>query len=128
MKEYKTITRIAGPLVFVEKTEPVGYNELVTLRLPDGKIKNGQVLDTSNDIVVVQVFEGTSGIDKQSSVKFLGQSIKLSVSEEMLGRILSGAGKPIDGGPEIIPEKRMDIVGAAINPYTRGQPSNFIQT
>lgn len=128
MKEYKTITRVAGPLVFVEKTEPVGYNELVAIRLSDARMKNGQVLDTSNDIVVVQVFEGTSGIDKQTSVKFLGQSISLSVSEEMLGRILSGAGKPIDGGPEIIPEKRMDIVGAAINPYTRGQPSNFIQT
>ncbi len=128
MKEYKTITRVAGPLVFVEKTEPVGYNELVSIRLPDGKIKNGQVLDTSNDTVIVQVFEGTSGIDKQTSVKFLGQSIRLSVSEEMLGRILNGAGKPIDGGAEIIPEKRMDIVGAAINPYTRGQPSNFIQS
>ncbi len=128
MKEYKTITRVAGPLVFVEKTEAVGYNELVSIRLPDGKIKNGQVLDTSDDVVVVQVFEGTSGIDKQTSVKFLGHAITLSVSEEMLGRILNGAGKPIDGGPGVIPEKRMDIVGAAINPYTRGQPSNFIQT
>ncbi|MFA6888945.1 MAG: V-type ATP synthase subunit B [Candidatus Woesearchaeota archaeon] len=128
MKEYKTIRRVAGPLIFVEKTEAVGYNELVTIRLPDGKIKNGQVLDTSDDIVVVQVFEGTSGIDKQTSVKFLGQPIRLSVSEEMLGRILNGAGKPIDDGPDIIPEKKMDIVGAAINPYSRGQPSNFIQT
>ena len=128
MKEYKTITRVAGPLVFVEKTEAVSYGELVTIRLSDGKIKNGQVLDTSNDLVVVQVFEGTSGIDKETSVKFLGQSIKISVSEDMLGRILSGAGKPIDGGAEIIPEKRLDIIGAAINPYSREQPSDFIQT
>ena len=128
MKEYKTITRIAGPLVFVEKTEAVGYGELVSLKLPDGTTKNGQVLDTSNEMVVVQVFEGTSGVDKQSRVKFLGETIKLSVSEEMLGRILSGAGKPIDNGPEVIPEKKVEIIGAAINPYSREQPSDFIQT
>ncbi|GAF95876.1 unnamed protein product, partial [marine sediment metagenome] len=128
MKEYKTITRIAGPLVFVEKTEPIGYADLVQLMLPDGSIKQGQVLDTSDDIVVVQVFEGTSGIDKGSGVKFLGDTIKLSVSKDMLGRILSGAGKPIDGGPEIIPDKKMDIIGAAINPYARDSPQEFIQT
>jgi V/A-type H+/Na+-transporting ATPase subunit B len=128
MKEYKTITKIAGPLVFVQKTEPVGYGELVSIRLPDGIIKNGQVLDTSNDLVVVQVFEGTSGIDKETRVRFLGGSLKLSVSEDMLGRILSGAGKPIDDGADIIPEKKVDIIGAAINPYSRLQPSEFIQT
>jgi len=128
MKEYRTITRIAGPLVFVEKTEPIGYADLVQLRLPDGSIKNGQVLDTSDDVVVVQVFEGTSGIDKDSRVRFLGDTIKLSVSKDMLGRILNGAGKPIDGGPEIIPEKKMDIIGAAINPYSREPPKDFIQT
>lgn len=128
MKEYKTITKIAGPLVFVEKTEPVGYGELVSLRLPDGTTKNGQVLDTSESLVIVQIFEGTSGIDKETRVRFLGESLKMNVSEEMLGRILSGAGKPIDGGPEIIPEKRLDIIGAAINPYSRTQPSDFIQT
>ncbi len=128
MKEYKTINRIAGPLVFVEKTEPVGYGEIVTLRLSDGSVKNGQVLDTSDDLVVVQVFEGTSGLDKEASVTFLGQSLKVNVSEEMLGRILNGAGKPIDGGPGIIPEKKLNIIGAAINPYSREQPSDFIQT
>ncbi len=128
MKEYKTIAKIAGPLVFVEKTEAVGYGELVSLRLPSGEVKNGQVLDTSNDVVVVQVFEGTSGIDKESRVKFLGETIKISVSEEMLGRILSGAGKPIDNGPDIIPKKKVEIIGAAINPYAREQPSDFIQT
>jgi V/A-type H+-transporting ATPase subunit B len=128
MKEYKTISRVAGPLVFVQKTEPVGYNDLVKIMLPDGTVKNGQVLDTSNEIVVVQVFEGTSGIDRNTRIKFLGENIKLSVSTEMLGRILNGAGKPIDGGPEIIPEKKVDIIGAAINPYSRGSPSDFIQT
>src|SRR3989338_4727169 len=96
MKEYKTIKKIAGPLIFVEKTEPIGYADLVRIALSDGTIKSGQVLDTSDDLVVVQIFEGTSGIDKDSRVKFLGDTIKLSVSEDMLGRILDGAGKPID--------------------------------
>lgn len=127
-KEYKTITEIAGPLIFVEKTEWVGYGELVEIALPDGTRKRGQVLDTSKDIVVVQVFEGTAGIDRQSSVKFLGETIKLNVSRDMLGRILSGSGEPIDGGPQVIPEKRLDITGAAINPYARDHPSEFIQT
>ncbi|MBN2458219.1 V-type ATP synthase subunit B [Candidatus Woesearchaeota archaeon] len=128
MKEYKTITRIAGPLIFVENTDKVAYNDLVKIRLPDGKIKNGQVLDTSEDMVVVQIFEGTSGIDKSSGVKFLGETLKLSCSKDMLGRILNGAGKPIDDGSEIIPDKKMDITGAAINPYAREKPSDFIQT
>ncbi|HJL71929.1 MAG: V-type ATP synthase subunit B [Candidatus Poseidoniia archaeon] len=127
-KEYKTISEIAGPLVFVEKTEPVGYGELVQIAMPDGSTKRGQVLDTSKDIVVVQVFEGTSGIDRASGVKFLGETIKLSVSKEMLGRILNGAGEPIDGGAPIVPEKRSEIIGAAINPYSRASPEEFIQT
>ncbi|MEE3242404.1 MAG: V-type ATP synthase subunit B, partial [Candidatus Thermoplasmatota archaeon] len=127
-KEYKTISEIAGPLVFVEKTEPVGYGELVQISMPDGSTKRGQVLDTSKDIVVVQVFEGTSGIDRASGVKFLGETIKLSVSKEMLGRILNGAGEPIDGGASIVPEKRSEIIGAAINPYSRDSPQEFIQT
>ena len=76
MKEYKTISRVAGPLIFVEKTDPIGYGDLVKISLPDGIIKNGQVLDTSDDIVVVQIFEGTSGIDKDTRVKFLGDTLK----------------------------------------------------
>jgi len=127
-KEYRTIREIAGPLLFVEKTEWVGYGELVELALPDGTRKRGQVLDTSKDIVVVQVFEGTAGIDRSSTVKFLGETIKLSVSRDMLGRILNGSGDPIDGGPPIVPEKRLEIIGAAINPYSREHPSEFIQT
>ena len=128
MKEYKTISEIAGPLVFVRKTEPVGYQELVNIQLSDGTVKRGQVLDTSNDLVAVQVFEGTAGIGRESGVKFMGETIKMPVSKDMLGRILSGAGEPIDGGPAIIPEKKLDIVGAAINPYSRKQPKDFIQT
>ncbi len=128
MKEYKTINQIAGPLLFVEKTEPVGYSELVNIVLYDGTIKRGQVLDTSDEIVVVQVFETTAGIGRDSGVRFTGETIKMPVGREMLGRILSGGGKPIDGGPEIVPEKRLDITGAAINPYARHSPEEFIQT
>ncbi len=128
MKEYRTINRIAGPLLFVEKTEPIGYQELVNITLSDGSTKRGQVLDTSDELVVVQVFETTTGIGRDSGVRFTGEAIKMPVGQEMLGRILSGGGKPIDGGPEIVPEKRLDITGAAINPYARGMPADFIQT
>jgi len=127
-REYRTITQIAGPLLFVEKTEYVGYGELVEVMTPSGERRRGQVLDSSKDIVVVQVFEGTAGLDRASSVKFLGETIKLGVSKDMLGRILSGAGDPIDGGPPIIPDERRDIVGSAINPYARDNPKEFIQT
>jgi len=128
MKEYRTVTQIAGPLVFVEKTEPVGYGELVNIITADGTIKRGQVLDTSDEIVVVQVFEATAGIGRDSGIRFTGETIKMPVGRDMLGRILSGGGKPIDGGPEIVPEKRLDITGAAINPYARSSPEDFIQT
>jgi V/A-type H+-transporting ATPase subunit B len=128
MKEYRTINRIAGPLIFVQKTEPIGYGELVNITLSDGSTKRGQVLDTSDELVVVQVFEATAGLGRDSGVRFTGEAIKMPVGHEMLGRILSGGGKPIDGGPEIVPEKRIDITGAAINPFARGMPADFIQT
>ena len=128
MKEYKTVSKIAGPLVFVEKTEPVSYEEQVSFVLPDGTMKRGQVLDTSDDLVVVQCFESTTGLGKDTGVRFLGETFKMPVSKSMLGRILSGGGKPIDGGPDIVPDKRLDIEGAAINPYARGSPRDFIQT
>ncbi|MCL1979358.1 MAG: V-type ATP synthase subunit B [Methanomassiliicoccaceae archaeon] len=127
-KEYKTVSQIAGPLVFVKKTEPVGYQEMVSVRLSDGSMKRGQVLDTSDEIVVVQIFEGTSGIDRQASVRFLGDTMKMPVSREMLGRVLSGAGEPLDGGARIVPDKELDIVGSAINPWARDSPADFIQT
>jgi V/A-type H+-transporting ATPase subunit B len=127
-KEYRTISQIAGPLVFVEKTEPIGYNELATVTMPDGTQKRGQVLDTSEKMVVLQVFEGTAGVEKAAGVKFLGETMKMPVSRDMLGRILSGAGEPIDGGPAITPEDRLDINGAAINPWARAEPKEFIQT
>jgi V/A-type H+-transporting ATPase subunit B len=127
-KEYRTITEISGPLVFVEKTEPVGYGELVQIMLPNGQMRRGQVLDSGKEAVVVQVFEGTSGIDRASGVRFLGETLKMPVSGDMLGRILSGSGDPLDGGPPIVPEDRLDIIGAAINPYARDFPRQFIQT
>ncbi|MDW7726348.1 MAG: ATP synthase subunit B [Candidatus Methanoperedens sp.] len=127
-KEYKTIREISGPLIFVEKTEPIGYNELVNITLADGTTKRGQVLDTSDDIVVVQVFEGTGGLNRDCGVRFTGETIKLPVSKDLLGRILSGSGEPLDGGPRIVPEDRIDINGAAINPYARLPPKDFIQT
>ncbi|MCL1984762.1 MAG: V-type ATP synthase subunit B [Methanomassiliicoccaceae archaeon] len=127
-KEYKTISEIAGPLVFVKNTEPITYQELVSVKLSDGSTKRGQVLDSSDDMVVVQIFEGTAGIDRNASVRFLGETMKMPVSRDMLGRVLSGSGEPLDGGPAITPEKKLDIVGAAINPWARDNPADFIQT
>ncbi len=128
MKEYKTISKVAGPLVIVEKTEPVMFGEMGYIMLPDGTKKRGQVLETSRDHVVVQVFEGPSGIGLDSRVKFLGETLKMPVSRDIIGRILSGSGDPLDGGPPIVPDKRLDIIGAAINPYARESPKEFIQT
>ena len=127
-KEYRTITDVKGPLVFLNKTEPVSFGEIVQLRLSDGSMKNGQVLDTSDDQVIVQVFEGTSSVDRQTGVKFLGDVFKLPVSKGLIGRILDGAGRPRDGGPEIVADEMADIIGAAINPYSRQSPESFIQT
>ena len=128
MKEYQTITEISGPLVFVETDEPIGYDELVEIETADGQRRRGQVLDTASGHVAVQTFEGTSGIDRDSSVRFLGETMKMPVTEELLGRVLDGSGNPIDGGPEIVPDERRDIVGSAINPYAREYPEEFIQT
>lgn len=127
-KEYRTIERIAGPLVFVQKTDPVAYGEIVSIQLPNGDRKRGQVLDTAKDLVAIQVFEGTEGIDRASSVRFLGETLRFPVSQELLGRIFSGSGDPVDGGPEIVSNDRREIIGAAINPYSRQQPKDFIQT
>ncbi|KYH25194.1 V-type ATP synthase beta chain [Halalkalicoccus paucihalophilus] len=128
MKEYQTITEISGPLVFVEIDEPVGYDEIVEIETPGGEVKRGQVLESQSGIAAIQVFEGTTGIDRKASVRFLGETMKMPVTEDLLGRVLDGSGEPIDGGPEIVPEERQDIVGAAINPYAREYPEEFIQT
>jgi len=128
MKEYQTITEISGPLVFVETDEPVGYDDIVEIELSDGETRRGQVLESASDYVAIQVFEGTEGIDRNASVRFLGETMKMPVTEDLLGRVMDGTGQPIDGGPEIVPDERRDIVGEAINPYSREYPEEFIQT
>jgi V/A-type H+-transporting ATPase subunit B len=128
MKEYKTITEISGPLVFAEVDEPVGYDEIVEIETPDGSVRRGQVLESTADYVAIQVFEGTDGINRDSSVRFLGETLQMKLTEELLGRVLDGSGQPIDGGPPIEPDERREIVGAAINPTAREYPEEFIQT
>jgi V/A-type H+-transporting ATPase subunit B len=128
MKEYQTIQEISGPLVFAEVDEPIGYDEIVEIELPGGETKRGQVLETSEGIVSIQVFEGTDGIDRNASIRFLGETMKMPVTEDLLGRVLDGSGNPIDDGPNIVPDERRNIVGSAINPYAREFPSEFIQT
>lgn len=129
LKEYQTVRNIEGPLVFVDKVEKAAYNELVEVILPNGEKKKGQVLETSKGIAVVQVFGTTTGLDTSlTKVRFLGETIKLSVSEEMLGRVFNGLGEPRDNGPSIIAKDKVDIIGAAINPVSRGKPEEFIQT
>src|SRR3989344_7834638 len=129
MKEYQTVTSIEGPLVFVDKVENVGYNEIVEVKLPNGEKRKGQVLEASKGKAVIQIFGSTTGLDvEKTKVKFLGETMKLGVSKGMLGRVFNGLGEPIDKGSPIMPEKRIDIIGAAINPYAREQPSDFIQT
>jgi V/A-type H+-transporting ATPase subunit B len=129
MKEYKTITQIAGPLVFVSDISGVGYNEIVEIMLPSGERRKGQVLDVSGTAAVVQVFGPTSGINTtQTSVRFLGETMRIGLSSDMLGRAFTGLGEPRDKGPKIIPEEKLDINGLPINPYSREEPSEFIQT
>jgi len=129
LREYRTVTRISGPLLFVEAVKGVGFGELVRIVAPDGSERRGQILEVSDKMAVVQVFEGTSGLDvERTAVRFSGETIKLSVSSDMLGRVLDGSGTPIDGGPDIIPEDYWDVHGAPINPYARTYPREFIQT
>jgi len=129
LREYRTISRISGPLLFVEAVQDVGYNELVRVIASDGSERRGQILEVSDKMAVVQVFEGTSGLDvKGTAVRFTGETIKLPVSSDMLGRVLDGSGTPIDGGPNIIPEDYWDVHGAPINPCARTYPREFIQT
>ncbi len=128
-REYQTITYVSGPLIFVDRPISVSYGETVQITLPGGEERTGQVLDISREMAVVQVFEGTSGIDNSvTKVRFTGESPHIDVSVDMLGRIFNGVGKPRDGGPEVIAEDRIDISGTPINPYARDKPAEFIQT
>ncbi|MBN2251211.1 MAG: V-type ATP synthase subunit B [Candidatus Altiarchaeota archaeon] len=127
--EYKSIIGVAGPLMVVDKVKNVCYGEVVEIETPTGERKTGQVLDAMLDRAVVQVFEGTSDLDtKNTKAKFLGETMKIPVSPDMLGRIFDGAGRPRDNLPEIVPEDRLDINGYPMNPAAREFPREFIQT
>lgn len=128
-KEFRTITQIRGPLVFVERVSNVAFDEMVEIVDPAGNLRVGRVLEVDNDIAVIQLFLSTEGLDTtRTRVRFTGDVIRLNVSHTMLGRILNGLGKPIDGGPQILPEKMEDINGNPLNPAVRIEPSEFIQT
>jgi V/A-type H+-transporting ATPase subunit B len=123
------VIEIAGPLMIVDKVSKISYGEVVEIEMAGGERKMGQVLDVTEDKAVVQVFEGTSGLDtKNTKAKFLGETMKIAVSGDMLGRIFDGAGRPIDGKPEIVPEDRRNIEGYPMNPASRDFPREFIQT
>ncbi|MFQ5887325.1 MAG: ATP synthase subunit B [Candidatus Hydrothermarchaeales archaeon] len=129
IKEYTSVTEVAGPLMIVEGVEDVSYGEVVEIKTSSGESRRGQVLEAAEGRAVVQVFEGTRGVDTlRTKVRFTGETMKLPVSIEMVGRIFDGTGRPIDDGPEIIPEKKLDIHGDPINPTAREYPRAFIQT
>ncbi len=129
LKEYQTVTNIYGPLMLVEKVDDARFGHIVDIELSDGSIRHGQILQVEKDKVLVQVFEGTRGIDvDKSTVRFLGKPLTFDVSPEILGRVFSGLGEPKDEGPAIIPEQSLDINGAPINPSARDYPNEFIQT
>ena len=128
-KEYRTIEEVSGPLMLVRGVEGVCYNELGEIELENGEKRRCRVLEINGTNALVQLFESSTGINlSNSTVKFLGRQMELGVSEDMLGRVFDGLGRPIDNGPEIIPEKRMDVNGAPINPAARAYPNEFIQT
>lgn len=129
IKEYKTISEVAGPLMLVRDVEGVTYDELGEIVLPSGELRLCKVLEINGRDALVQLFESAAGINlKESSVRFLGKGTQLSVSSEMLGRVFDGMGRAIDGGAEIIAEKKLDINGLPMNPAARDYPAEFIQT
>ncbi|MBO8443896.1 MAG: V-type ATP synthase subunit B [Spirochaetes bacterium] len=128
-REYRGASRIDGPLVYMRGTHPVGYNELVEITCSDGKRRSGQVLDTSDDVVCVQVFEGTDGLNMPDTrMHFLGEPLSLSVTEDMLGRVMNGLGKARDGGADPHGSEERDVNGSPINPTSREYPRDYIQT
>lgn len=129
IKEYRTINEVVGPLMIVDQVEGVKYEELVDVRLQNGENRRGQVLEVDGDKAMVQIFEGTSNLNiRDSKVRFLGHPLELGVSEDMIGRVFDGLGRPKDKGPAILPEKMVNINGEVINPVARDYPDEFIQT
>ena len=128
-REYRTIQEVAGPLMLVKGVENVTYDELGEIELANGETRRCQVLEINGDTAMVQLFESSTGINlSNSKVRFLGRSMELGVSEDMLGRVFDGLGRPVDGGPEILPDARMDVNGLPMNPAARNYPQEFIQT
>jgi len=128
-RDYQTVEYASGPLIFVKNVRGASFGEIANVYLRDGEERTGQILDISEDLAVVQVFEGTRGIDtKSTKVRFTGEPAQINVSSDMLGRVFSGVGRARDGGPEIIPEAVLDIAGTPINPSARDKPADFIQT
>ncbi|MHB8131126.1 MAG: V-type ATP synthase subunit B [Mobilitalea sp.] len=128
-KEYRTIQEVAGPLMLVQGVENVAFDELAEIELASGEKRRCRVLEIDGGNALVQLFESSAGINLATSkVRFLGRSMELGVSEDMLSRVFDGLGRPIDNGPEILPEKRMDINGLPMNPAARNYPQEFIQT
>ena len=129
MKEYKTISEVAGPLMLVRNVTGAAYNELAEIVLQNGEVRRCKVLEVDGTNALVQLFESSAGINlAESKVRFLGHSLEMPVSEDMLGRVFDGLGRPADGGPELLAEKRLDINGLPMNPAARNYPSEFIQT
>ncbi|KAK9828709.1 hypothetical protein WJX72_001651 [[Myrmecia] bisecta] len=127
--DYRTIGGVSGPLVIVDSVKKPKYAEIVNLKLGDGTLRRGQVLEVDGNRAVVQVFEGTSGIDnKGTTLEFTGEVLKTPVSRDMLGRVFNGSGRPIDGGPAVLAEAYLDINGSSINPAERTYPEEMIQT
>ena len=126
---FKTLDKVAGPLIFVKGVDNAAYGEMVEIKLENGERRQGQVLDTSQGLAVVQVFGQTLGLNTTgTSTTFLGETATLSVSDEMLGRVFDGLGNPRDNGPKIVSKEKYDLVGSGINPYSREEPAEFIQT
>ncbi len=129
LKEYQTVSNIAGPLILVEDVAEARFGEIVTIELADGSLRNGQILEVDRGNALVQVFEGTNGIDiDRSTVRFLGKPLTLDVAPDILGRVFNGLGQPRDNGPKLIAEAHRDINGQPMNPYARNYPDEFIQT
>jgi len=127
--ESREVERIRGPLLFVRISSGVAFDEIVEVELSGGEKRRGRVLDVSSNVAVIQVFEGTTGISTTgTTVRFLGKTLEIGVSEDMLGRIFNGLGDPIDGGPAIIAEDKRDVNGEPLNPASRAYPKDFIQT
>ncbi len=128
-REYRTIQEVAGPLMLVRDVENVSYNELGEIELSSGEVRRCKVLEINGTDALVQLFDSAAGINlSDSKVRFLGRSMELPVSPDMLSRVFDGMGRPIDGGPEILPVKRLDINGLPMNPAARNYPQEFIQT